>query len=84
MEFLLKFFDLFISASKKLITYLPQSGEDVVRIFRYFSQFAAAINTWVSQNIGIDFRRILAAFSRLVIQTFNFLIDFVKALVERI
>ncbi len=83
-DFLFKAFDLFIAAAKKLATYLPQSGSDLIQIFQQFVKIANGINSWVVDNLGIDFQRILAVLGRFVVLGFNIFIDFVSKLVERI
>lgn len=84
MDLIYKAFDLFIAAAKRLATYLPQSGEDLIRLFQQFMRLVNNVNAWVVDSLGIDFQRILAPFGRFLALGFNFFIDFVKTLIERI
>lgn len=84
MEWFYKVFDLFNAAARKLATYLPQSGDDVIQLFHRFLQFAGTINTWVADTLGINFQKIAAELGRIIVLAFNFFVDIVKNLVERI
>jgi len=84
MEWFYKIFDLFNDAARKVATYLPQSGDDIIQLFRRFLQFAGTINTWIADTLGINFQKIASELGRIIVLVFNFFVDIVKNLVERI
>ena len=84
MELLYQAFDLFLAAARKLGSYFPQSGEDVIRMFNTVLHFGLIVNNWIADTLGINIQRILMAVGRLIFWGFNYFIDIVKALVERI
>lgn len=84
MELLYRAFDLFLAAARKLGSYFPQSGEDVIQMFNAVLHFGLIANNWIADTLGIDIQRILLAIGRLVVWGFNYFVDIVKALVERI
>jgi hypothetical protein len=84
MDWFFRLFDLFLAGARKLGSYFPQSGEDVIQMFNVVLGFTLTINNWIANTVGIDIRRILMAIGRLVVIGFNWFVDIIKALVERI
>ena len=84
MELLYKAFDLFLAAARKLATYLPQSGDDIIHLFQQFMGLTGTINAWIAENIGINFQRLMAPLGRLVMVGFSFFFELVKNIVARL
>jgi hypothetical protein len=84
MKTILDLFDLFINTSKQLAAYIPQSGEDVIRMFQQVSSVANNLNIWVANNIGFNLNTILSAFGRVIVIWFTFLFELVKSIVSKL
>lgn len=84
MDLILRLFDSFTNAAKKLAGYLPQSGDDIIRLFKQLGVLANNLNAWVDENLGVNVEAILRPLGRLVILSFNFLLDIVKQLAEKL
>ena len=84
MDWFFRAFDLFNQTAQKLAGYLPQSGEDVMQLFKQLSVIAANLNFWVANNIGLNLQSLLATFGRVIVLWFTFLIDLLKNLVNRL
>ena len=84
MDLLYRLFDLFIDTARWLGQFIPQSGEDVIQMFNAVLRFAVSINNWLAATVGIDIQRILSVIGRFVVLGFNWFVEIVKALVERI
>jgi hypothetical protein len=84
MQFFLRLFDLFNETAKKLAEYLPQSGSDLINLFRGLGQFIYGLNAWITDNLGVNIRGILAPFGRLISIGASFLIDVVRQIVEKL
>lgn len=84
MEFFLKLFDLFNETAKKAAEYLPQSGPELIELFRRLGQLIYGLNTWIADNLGVNLRAILAPIGRLIAIAASFLIDVVRQIVERL
>ena len=84
MDTLLRLFDLFNETARKVAGYLPQSGDDVLHLLKQLMAVAGNFNDWIATNIGINLQGILSAIGRIIILSLTFILDLLKALVERI
>ncbi len=84
MKTILDLFDLFINTSKQLAGYLPQSGSDVIQMFRQLLTLASSMNSWVANNIGINIQSILMPIGKLIAIAFNFLSELLKQIVSKL
>lgn len=84
MDLFYKLFDLFVSAARQLADYIPQSGEDVMRLFGYVLHFAGLANNWLADRLGVDLYRFFVAVGNLLIYSFDYFVGIVKNLAARI
>lgn len=84
MSFLVQLFDLFNALARKLAGYLPQSGGDVIRLFKQFFGIATVINDWMAQHVGVNFYLVLNSLGKLAFAGFQFFIELIKTLVSRL
>lgn len=84
LELILKIFDLFQGTARKMAMILPQSGEDVIRMFQQVLLLANNFNLWIQNSWGVNFQAVLAPFGRLIILWLNFFVEAVKAIVARL
>ncbi|MDO8430194.1 MAG: hypothetical protein Q7S73_02405 [bacterium] len=84
MKTFLDLFNLFINTSKQLAAYVPQSGEDVIRMFQQVGLVATNLNLWIGENVGVNLQSMLAVLGRLIGIWFTFLFEAVKNIVNRL
>jgi hypothetical protein len=84
MDSLLRLIDLFNSTAKKVAGYLPQSGEDIIRLFQQLGVLAKNLNIWIDNNLGVNIETILRPLGKLAIISFNFLLNVVRQITERL
>ena len=84
MDLILRLFDLFNESARKLATYLPQSGSDVIQLFQQLLKVGNSLEIWINENIGVSLRIVLANIGRLVILGLNLLFDIVRQIAEKL
>ncbi|OGY64410.1 MAG: hypothetical protein A3I89_03185 [Candidatus Harrisonbacteria bacterium RIFCSPLOWO2_02_FULL_41_11] len=84
MDFLLRLFDLFIGSAKKLSAFIPQNGDDVIRLFQQLLMLAGKVNIWFLENIGVNFQSMLSAIGKIAILWASFLMEFLRNIANRI
>ena len=84
MDIFFKLFQLFTDSAKKLSFYLPQSGDDIIKLLKQLFDVAANLNVWIMRNIGVDIQVILKNIGKIAIEWLTFLFGILKALVERL
>lgn len=84
LDLILRIFDLFQDTAKKMAAILPQSGEDVIRMFQQVLLLASNLNVWITDNIGVNLQTILAPFGRLIVLWINFFLEAIKAIVAKL
>lgn len=84
LDFILRIFDLFQDTVRKMAAILPQSGEDVIRMFQQVLLLGNNLNIWINNNIGVNFQALLAPLGRLIIIWFNFLLEAVRIIVSKL
>ena len=84
MKTILDLFDLFTNTSKQLAAYLPQTGPDVIRMFSQLLGSASELNSWVSNNLGVNMQSILLPIGKLLAIGINFLIELLKQIVAKL
>ncbi len=83
MNILLSLFDLFIGTAKKIALYLPQSGSDLLRLFRQILGLVGSVNGWIAVHIGLNLLGILNYFGKWVVLAFNFFFQLAKNIAAR-
>lgn len=84
MDLIIKLFDLFLDTTKKIAAILPQSGEDVIRMFQQVFLLAGNLNIWIANNIGVNIQALLAPFGRLIALWINFFVEAVRTIVAKL
>lgn len=84
LNLIVRIFDLFQETARKMAAILPQSGEDVIRMFQQVLLLANNLNLWVQNSVGVNFQAMLAPFGRLIVLWFNFFVEVVRAIVARL
>lgn len=84
MDLLVKLFEMFADGAKKLSVYLPQSGDDVLKLLKQLFNIAANLNVWIMRNIGVDIQLILKNIGKIAVEWLTLLFGVLKALVERL
>lgn len=84
MNWFFQLFDLFNTAAKTLALYIPQSGSDVIELFKKLLQVANSLSAWIDQTIGFDIKGLLLGFGRAIVILFGFLYEILKQLVDKL
>ncbi len=84
MDLILRLFDLFNESAKKLSEYVPQSGSDLILLFQKLVLVGNSLEVWISDNIGVNLRIILANIGRLVILGLNLIFEAVRQIAGRL
>jgi len=87
-DLLIKLFDMFNAASKAIFNYIPQNKEDLLGLLKRSLVLLGGANVWLGNALGIDIQKIINTFTEFIIKyfslAFNFLIELLKKLVERV
>lgn len=83
MDLFYRLFDLFVAAAHRLASYIPQSGEDVMRLLGYVLHFALAVNNWIAAHLGVNIKGIFSVIGGVVISGIHYFIDIIKNLANR-
>lgn len=84
MDKLLALFDLFNASAKILAGYLPQSGPQLVSLFKNLSESFLNLDAWMGNAFGVSVKIFLSAISKIAIVSGTFLLDLLKQIVGRI
>lgn len=80
----MRLFELFNATAKNLANYLPQSGSDLVEMFKKLFILGKALDIWIGANLGININDFLLTIGKISATVFNFVLDLLKQLVGRL
>jgi hypothetical protein len=84
MSWFFQLFDLFNAAAKTLALYIPQSGSDVIELFKKLLGIANSLSAWIDQTVGLDIKGLLLGFGKAIIMLFGFVYEVLKQLVDKL
>jgi len=84
MDLFYRLVDLFQETAQRLAFYMPQSGDDVIKLFKQLLTVGMNLNIWIMRVIGIDLQSILKTIGKAAVNILGLLFDLVKSIVERL
>jgi len=88
MDIWLKLFNMFNAAVKVVFNFIPQNKEDLLGLLKRSLDLLGGANVWLGNALGIDIQKIINTGMEFIIKyfslAFNFLVELIKKLVERV
>lgn len=84
MDQLLRLFDLFNQTAKNIAVYLPQSGSDLVNLFKKLLELGLNLDIWMGNTLGVSIGTFVSAIAKIAIISGTFLLDLIKQVVARL
>ncbi|MDP3999294.1 MAG: hypothetical protein Q8P76_01710 [bacterium] len=83
MDWLLRLFDLFFGTAKQLSVYIPQSGDDLIRLGQQFFRLGRGLMLWFWVSFGGPLQEVLSWLGKYVMIIIDFTVEFLKNIVAR-
>jgi hypothetical protein len=79
---------MFNAAVKVVFNFIPQNKEDLLGLLKRSLDLLGGANVWLGNALGIDIQKIINTGMEFIIKyfslAFNFLVELIKKLVERV